>query len=164
MNTPNEFVFERMLNAPLDLVWKVHTEAEHLTKWWGPAGMKFSYKKMEFKPGGIFHFCMEAPDGSTMSAKFIYREISPKTKLVFVVNFADENGISMKHPMASDWPLDILNNISFEAMGDQTKVILKGQPLNATESEKQVYFNSFDSMNGGYGGSYDVLIDYLKTL
>jgi uncharacterized protein YndB with AHSA1/START domain len=163
MTPKSEFTFERMLNAPLDLVWKVHTEAEHLVKWWGPAGMKFSYKKMEFKPGGIFHFSMEGSDGSKMWAKFIYREISPKTKLVFVVNFTDENGVSMKHPMASDWPLDIQNTITFEAIGNQTKVILKGQPLNATESEEQVYYSSFDSMNGGYGGSYDVLIDYLKT-
>ena len=33
-----ELVFERVFDAPRDLVWKVLTDPERVTNWWGPHG------------------------------------------------------------------------------------------------------------------------------
>src|ERR1041385_1556257 len=70
-----EFVISRVFDAPRDLVWKAFTECEHLMHWWGPKGFKMVSCKMDFRPGGIFHYCLESPDGQKMWGKFIYREI-----------------------------------------------------------------------------------------
>lgn len=35
-NSPEatEYVYTRDFDAPLDLVWKVHTEVDHMKHWW----------------------------------------------------------------------------------------------------------------------------------
>lgn len=65
-----EFVIEREFNAPRDLVWKVFTERDHLMRWWGPKGFKMIVGKLDLKPGGLFLYGMEAPDGSEMWGKW----------------------------------------------------------------------------------------------
>lgn len=164
MNDAKEFVFERTLNAPLDLVWKVHTEPDFLMSWWGPAGFKATYVKMDLRPGGMLHYGLTDQEGNVMWGKMIYREVIPKIKLVFVLSFSNEKGDSVKHPMAPDWPLEILNTVIFEETGNVTKVIIKGQPINSTPDEANVYYNSFDSLQGGFGGSYSKLEEYIRTL
>ena len=33
-----ELRISRLLNAPIELVWKVWTDPDHIKKWWGPNG------------------------------------------------------------------------------------------------------------------------------
>ncbi|MEO6301791.1 MAG: SRPBCC domain-containing protein, partial [Bacteroidia bacterium] len=33
-----EIKISRLLNAPVELVWKVWTEPGHIANWWGPIG------------------------------------------------------------------------------------------------------------------------------
>ena len=91
----------RIFNAPRERVWKAWTEAEHLGNWWGPKGFDIVSVKLDLRPGGIFHYCLDRPEGQEMWGKFIFREIVPEQRLVFVVSFSDaEGGLSA----ASDEP------------------------------------------------------------
>jgi uncharacterized protein YndB with AHSA1/START domain len=166
VNDQRRFTLKREINAPLSLVWKVHTEAEHLSKWWGPKGMKMVKTIVDLRPGGVFHYGMEAPDGTVMWGKFVYREIVPEEKLSFVVSFSDENQGMAKHPMAPDWPMEILTEMHFVAEGSKTIITLSGHPVNATDAEIETYFSQFaqESMKGGFGGTYDELDAYLTTI
>src|SRR4051812_28782046 len=116
----NEFKITRVLDAPRELVWKAHTEADRLMQWWGPKGLKMIAGELDLRPGGIFHYGMETPDGQQMWGKFVYREIVPQEKLVFVVSFSDANGGITRHPMSDTWPLEILNILTFEEQDGQT--------------------------------------------
>ena len=62
----------------------------------------------------MFHYGMRGPDGSEMWGKFVYREIAPPERLVFIVSFSDENGGMTRHPMAPTWPLEMLNTLTFD--------------------------------------------------
>ena len=157
-----EFVITREFKAPLALIWKVQTEAEHLAKWWGPKGFKMLSCKLDLRPGGLFHYGMESPDGHTMWGKFVYREVVPKTKLVFVVSFSDEKGGFTRHPMAANWPLEVLNTMILEEKNGKTIMTMKGHPINASEEENKMYFSAFDSMNQGFKGTFDQLEEYLS--
>ena len=79
MGQEKEFEIIRELNAPIDLVWKMHTQAEHLAKWWGPKGFKMLKCDLNFNPNGIFHYGMESPDGNKMWGKL--------TVVVLLVSF-----------------------------------------------------------------------------
>ncbi len=79
-----KFTLSRTFKAPRALVWKAFTEAEHLGKWWGPKGMAIHVATFDFRPGGQFHYSMTAPDGASMWGKFLYREIVPQERVVFV--------------------------------------------------------------------------------
>jgi uncharacterized protein YndB with AHSA1/START domain len=162
MAEKNEFTITRVFNAPLDLVWKAHTEPERLAQWWGPKEFKMLVSKMDLRPGGIFHYGMESPDGHKMWGKFVYREVVPQQKLVFVVSFSDENGGTTRHPMSNIWPLEVLNTAVFSEHNGKTTLIIKGHPINSTEEEDNVYYSAFDGMNQGFKGTYDQLDEYLS--
>lgn len=73
----------RMLKAPIDLVWEVWSKPEHIAQWWGPTGFTNTIKEMDFREGGEWKFTMHGPDGKNYPNRSVYKEITPKTRLVF---------------------------------------------------------------------------------
>lgn len=163
VNPPAEqaFVVTRTFNAPLDLVWKAYTEAERLTKWWGPKGFKMIRCELDLRPGGTFHYGMESPDGHRMWGKFVYREVVPQERLTFVVSFSDESKGITRHPMSNTWPLEVLTITDFAEQDGKTTVSISGWPINATEQETATYNASHEGMRQGFKGTMDQLEEYL---
>ena len=60
--------------------------------------------KMDLRPGGTYHYGMRTPDGKEMWGRFVYREIIPPERIVFVNSFSDPEGGITRHPMAPTWP------------------------------------------------------------
>ncbi len=164
MAEKNDFTITRVFDAPRDLVWKAHTEAAHLAKWWGPKGFKMLACNIDLRPGGLFHYGMESPDGHKMWGKFVYREIQPQDKLVFVVSFSDENGGTTRHPMSEGWPLEVLNTATFTEQDGKTTMIIKGHPVNASKDEETIFFSAFEGMNQGFKGTYDQFEEYITSI
>jgi len=167
MANSNAFTLTRVLNAPRELVWKVYTQEEHLAKWFGPKGLKMISTKLDFRPGGIFHYGMQTPDGHEMWGKFIYREIIAPERLVFIVSFSDKNGGTTRHPMAPNWPLETLSDTTFEEVEGapaKTKLTLNWSAINATPEECRIFDDSHASMNQGHNGTFEQLDEYLKTI
>jgi len=160
----NEFKITRVLDAPRELVWKAHTEADRLMQWWGPKGLKMIASELDLRPGGTFHYGMEMPDGQQMWGKFVYREIVPQEKLVFVVSFSDANGGITRHPMSDTWPLEILNILTFEEQDGQTTLTISGHPINASAEEQATFDGARAGMNQGFNGTYDQLAAYLSEI
>ena len=159
-----ELVITRVINAPKTLVFDAFTQAEHLVHWWGPAGLKIDVLTLDVRPGGIFHYCMNTPDGNKMYGIFKYISISAPNKIVFTNSFADENANIIKAPFDIDFPLEVLNTWTFEEENGQTTLTLRGFPQNATEDQKNVFISIIPSMNQGFGGTFEQLVAYLKTL
>jgi uncharacterized protein YndB with AHSA1/START domain len=158
-----EFVITRVFDAPRELVWKAHSEIEHLKHWWGPKGFTLDAAKFEFRPGGIFHYQMRAPNGFIMWGRFNYREIAPPERIVYVVSFSDEKGGVTRNPMSHTWPLEMLNTVTFTEHGGRTTLTIRTVALGGTEEERKSFVDGFDSMRQGYTGTLDKLADHLKT-
>ena len=157
-----EFVLSRVFDATREQMWKVWTDPKHLMQWWGPKGFTMKAAKVDLRHGGIFHYGMLTPDGKDMWGKFTYREIAPPERLVFVVNFSDENGGITRHPMNPNWPLSILSTITFaEEPGGKTKVTVQWSPLNPTDIESKTFEEGKSSMQQGWGGTMEQLAAYL---
>jgi uncharacterized protein YndB with AHSA1/START domain len=163
-----EFSISRVFDAPRDLVFKAWTESERLALWWGPKGFKMLIAKLDLRPGGVFHYCMQAPEGSAMGGKmwgkFVYREIEPPRRLVFVNSFSDEAGGLTRHPLAPIWPLEVLNVLTFAEHQGKTTVTLTGIPINVTEAEREIFKTWHKSMQQGFGGTLDQLEQYLAEV
>ncbi|MFC5468093.1 SRPBCC domain-containing protein [Cohnella suwonensis] len=157
----SEFVISRTFNAPRDLVFKAWSEAEHLQHWWGPKGLAISVATLDFRPGGTFHYCMKAPDGNEMWGKFVYREIVPAEKIVFVNSFSDPEGNIVRPPFLLTFPLEVLNVLTFDEQDGKTTLTLRGGPINATEDELKLYESMHDSMQQGFTGTFDQLEEHL---
>ena len=155
------FEISRVFDATRDKVWKAWTEPARLKQWWGPRGFKVHTCKVDLRPGGTFLYGMTAPDGSEMWGKFVYREIDAPKKLVFVVSFSDPQGGVTRHPSAETWPAYIHSTVSFEEQGRKTKVTVQWIPQDASEVERRTFEEGRPSMQGGWGGTFDTLTEYL---
>lgn len=160
-NDLQEFVISRVFDAPRELVWKAFTEPQRMKEWWGPKGVTITRSEMDLRPGGCYHYAMRTPDGNTMWGKFVYREITPPSRMVFVSSFSDEAGGVTRHPMAPTWPLEMLSIFSFEEEGGKTRFTVRWSPLNASEEERAAFAAGHASMQQGWGGTLDKLAAFL---
>jgi len=156
-----ELVITRIFDAPRELVWQAFTEADRLAQWWGPKGFTMLVRMLDFRPGGAFHYAMRAPDGHTMWGRFVYHEIQAPERMVFVSSFTDEGGVITRASFSPTWPLEILNVVTFTESSGKTTVMLRGGPVNASEEERATFWNSQDSVEQGFVGTFDQLAAYL---
>lgn len=159
-----ELVITRVFDAPVERLWAVWTEAEHLKHWWGPKGMTMAVAQLDLRPGGVFHYSLRTPAGQEMWGKFVYREVAAPARLVYVNSFSDAEGNLVRHPMAATWPLEVLNTMTFEPHEGGTMLRLSGGPINANEEERATFVGALEGVKQGFAGTMAQLDAYLATL
>ena len=78
----------RLFNAPRELVFKVWTRPEHVSKWWGCKGTYKVDSTMDFKVGGAFTHVMHTHDNGVLPYKGIFVEITEPSRISWDANFA----------------------------------------------------------------------------
>ena len=81
-----ELTYVRTWNAPRELVFACMTTPEHLTHFWGPAGVSTPLDNItvDLRPGGVFETIMvNDSDGAEYPSRGVYVEIDPPAKLVW---------------------------------------------------------------------------------
>ncbi|HEY3268462.1 MAG TPA: SRPBCC domain-containing protein [Armatimonadota bacterium] len=155
------FVITREFDAPRDLVWKAHSEAERLKQWWGPKGFAMAHCTLDFRPGGIFHYALRSPNGQEMWGRFAYREIAPREKIVFASSFSDPDGAIVRAPFSETCPLEFLNTLTLFEHDGRTTLTITVAPINADDAEMATFESMRDSMRQGFGGTFDQLAAHL---
>lgn len=156
------FTITREFAAPRALVWQIWSERDHLMRWFGPKGFTTQVARMDLRPGGMFHYRMTTPDGKELWGRFVYREIVPPEKLVWVNSFSDPDGGVTRHPFSSDpWPLHLLTVVTFTESAGRTTVQVTWLPLDASDAERKTFDAGHDSMRMGWGGTLEQLEAYL---
>ena len=155
------FVISRAFDAPRERLWKAWTERDRLMQWFGPKGFKMPVAKMDFRPGGIFHYCLRSPDGHEMWGKFVYREIVAPERIVLVNSFSDEAGGLTRHPMSATWPLEMLSTFTLAEQQGRTSVTVRWVPINPTEQERKTFDAAHEGMKQGWTETFDQLVAYL---
>jgi uncharacterized protein YndB with AHSA1/START domain len=140
-----ELVFERILDAPRHLVWKVLTDPERVTRWWGPHGFTTTVVEMDLRVGGNWRFINRGPDGQEAPFKGEYLEIvSPErmvqTQVFDVPGFNDRAAI---------------NTLTLEAQGNRTKLVARSRFPSIDDLEGALS----TGMVGGALETYDRLAD-----
>ncbi len=161
MSTPKkEFTIVRKLKAPKEMVFNAFSEAKAMGEWWGPVEMPITVVKFEFKPKGIFHFKMEG-NGEVMWARFTYGQIAKPDLIEFINSFSDEHANICRAPFSPIWPLEIYNKITLTEANGITTLTISGYPINSTEEEDAMYYSITESMEKGFGATFDQLEKYL---
>jgi uncharacterized protein YndB with AHSA1/START domain len=70
-----ETVTCRVIAAPRGEVFKAWTTAEHLARWWGPAGFRNTFDEFQPRPGGLWRFVMHGPDGTDYRNESVFVEV-----------------------------------------------------------------------------------------
>jgi uncharacterized protein YndB with AHSA1/START domain len=129
--TPTKDVqIERTFNAPIDLIWAMWTEPEHFANWYGPMGASIPRADMDVRVGGRRHIAMamETPRGP-MQMFFVgeYREVSPKTRLVYTESMADAEGNVLapeQMGMPAGAPHETSIVVELEDLGERTRMVM----------------------------------------
>lgn len=103
-------------------------------------------------------------NGQEMWGKWVFREITPPRKLVYINSFSDEKGGLTRHPMSPTWPLEMLTTVTFEEEDGKTQLTLTWVPVNANEQERQTFLGGMDGMKSGWTGSFDNLDNELAVM
>jgi uncharacterized protein YndB with AHSA1/START domain len=158
------FIITRTFDAPRELIFNLWSDPNHLRRWWGPKGCTVGFCNMDLRPGGQLLYSLRTPDGNEMWGKFVYREILPPERIVFVNSFSDPQGNVTRSPFNPQWPLEILNTLNLGEQFNLTTLTLMGRPLNPTEAELQLFDSMLDSLHQGFSATFDQLSAYLATL
>ena len=157
------FIITRRFAAPRATVYAAWTEEDRLNRWFGPKGFTMPRCSLDLRVGGTFLYGLQAPDGSMMWGKWVFQEITPPERIVVLSSFSDEQAGVTKHPMAPEWPLRTLSTTTFAEADGGTLVTVHWQPHEATELERTTFVAGFQSMTGGWGGTFERLDAYLAA-
>jgi uncharacterized protein YndB with AHSA1/START domain len=150
-------------NAPKQLVFNAFSTAEALNEWWGPAETKNSALSLDFRPGGVFHFKMDF-NGNVNYARFLFKTIEPYDLLEFTNAFADEQANPIPAPFDVTLPVEIFYSLRFSEKNGKTTIDLTGEPCNASQAEVDGFVSINESMQQGFGATFEKLGVYLKNL
>lgn len=95
----NVLVLEQTFDAPRDVVFSMFSKEEHLKRWWSPGGWEITSSTMDFREGGMWHYCMKCVDpdqgdllGMESWNKAVYGEIHEPERISYVDSWADAEG------------------------------------------------------------------------
>lgn len=144
---PRDIRIERVFDAPLDLVWRAHTERELLAQWWG-RGNKLDIERFEPERGGHWRFVEHGPEGvSGFEGRF--REVTPRERMVQTFEWDGMPGYVA------------VNSTTFEDLGNgRTRIVTTSQFHTAEERDGMLS----SGMEGGLSQSYAALDRLLTEL
>ncbi len=160
-----ELLITRVFDGPREAMFNAWTDPERLKHWWGPKDFTWNGCKIDLypgNPGSVFHYCMRSPDGIDMWGRFVYLEIRSPERLIFINSFSDEEGYPVKHPLMPDWPLEILNTLTFKEDNGRTTLNMHAIPHSATALECRTFEAGRDSIRKGFASAWEHLANYLE--
>jgi uncharacterized protein YndB with AHSA1/START domain len=141
MNIPEEaknrtLTIEKLIDAPVSLVWEAWSNPEHVLGWWDPPGMTLTIVEHNFTQGGNWKYTTPMPDGKEFISEGTYLEIIPFKKIVTTMDLK---------PMTEGSVIHIL----FEEIGEQTQFTFSAvypTEAYAKQQEAMGFYN-------GWGGA-----------
>jgi uncharacterized protein YndB with AHSA1/START domain len=134
-----EIIMTRVLDAPRSLVWKVWTQLEHLSNWWGPRGFTTTTEKRECVPGGVWKYVMHGPDGTDYQNLMTFLEV------------VEHERLSYKQGGAGDTePINFQVTVTFADEGDaldKTKLVMR--LVFPSKQAKDYVVNTYNAIEGG---------------
>ncbi|GIT81229.1 hypothetical protein LLS1_28980 [Leifsonia sp. LS1] len=98
-------VVRRILDAPVATVWRLWTDPELVTEWWGPEDYTSESATIDLRVGGAYVFGMRAPEYQGGAVSFtggVYSAIVPHERLEFTQSITDEDGTPLPDDQLPD--------------------------------------------------------------
>jgi len=149
MNTKKKELFIiHLFDAPKEIVFEAWTNPEQLKHWYAPDGCTIEFKSINVIEGGHFHSCIYDPIHGECWVKGTYLEVVLDQKLVFTMvmtNKAGDSVSSVEAGKTEDWPEEQITTVTFESIGQRTKVSIH-QTVLEEEAKKTGAYQSWIKM------------------
>ena len=159
MSNQDSVVIERNFDAPVELIWKMWTDADHFSKWYGPMGMSIPVAEMDVQVGGKRRICMEMKTPERHMKMWFtgeYTEVSPTSRLVYTDAMCDEDG-NLIPPSAMGMP---------EGTPESTSVVVELEAVDGGTKMTMTHIGvpAESPGAGGWRMAFDKLGEYVATL
>lgn len=153
------FVINHTFEAPLETVFKMWTDLDHLARWLPPRGFTMKVIEGEIREGSTTFFSMSDGGGITMYGRAKYLEIERPNRLVYTQWFTDEKGNVARHPMSPVWPERMRTTVELSPeSSDITLVTVRWEiDSDATSEEAAAFSRAKAGMTQGWMGSFEKL-------
>jgi uncharacterized protein YndB with AHSA1/START domain len=141
-------VVERLIDAPVALVYAAWTDPAQVRQWWGPRCFTTPECEMDVRVGGRLYMIMQGPQGPGYPMDGYFQEIVPNEKLVFSNRPLGPDG----QPLA-----DGVTTVTFRAVGDKTQLTME---MVARTS----FLPMLEGMDQGCNEQTDKLVEYAEAL
>lgn len=148
MEKSKELLITHLFDAPQELVFNAWTDPEKLQHWYAPNGCTIEFKSINAIQGGRFHSCIHDPVHGDCWIIGDYLEVKFPEKLVLTMTLSNELGEAVNADTAAkpeDWPQTIITTVTFEPIGNQTKLTLH-QTVDEVQAKKTGAYQSWFSM------------------
>ena len=140
-----EIVTTREFDAPLELVFDVLTEPEHVRNWFAPFTDVVTECSIDLRVGGSYHIVFVTEDGTECSFRGTYLEVEPPTRTVATWLF-------------EGWPdADAVETVELHEADGVTTLTVR---LAFRDEAGRAHMTRSD----GQEDSFDKLEDYLRSL
>lgn len=145
INPKLDLVFERVIDAPVRLVWEALTKPEHLKAWYPREWGRVARAEMDVRPGGIFSIDIAGPDGQEFPNLGCFLEVVPMERLVWT---------SMLFPgyrpaVFDDVPITAI--VTMESVGTGTRYVFTALHRDEADLEK--------NMESGWQAGTEIALD-----
>jgi uncharacterized protein YndB with AHSA1/START domain len=87
-----DLVYERVFDAPRELVWRANTDRELIPRWWGPHRHSTRVEEMDVRPGGTWRFVSVDKEGNEFAFYGEYLEVVEPERIKWTFMF-DVEGV-----------------------------------------------------------------------
>ena len=160
-----QFVINRSFDAPLELMFEMWTNPEHIAQWLAPTGFTMEFLQSKSPAEGSTFYFMTNGNGVDFYGKKRILEMRKPDRVVYTQQFCDKDENISRHPLAPTWPETMLTAVELSAEGqNRTRVTVTWEVYGAaTKEELETFILSRAGMNQGWTGSFNKLDDYLAN-
>lgn len=87
-----DLTYERVFDAPRELVWRANTDAELIPRWWGPRGHTTRVVELDLRAGGRWRWVSTDESGNEFAFYGEYLEVVPPERITWTFMF-DVEGV-----------------------------------------------------------------------
>jgi uncharacterized protein YndB with AHSA1/START domain len=150
---------ERVVDAPVQLVWQLWTDPDSFCEWYGPSGATIAVIAMDVRVGGRRHICMsvDTPNGK-MQMWFTgeHLVVVENELLVYSESMSDEHGNVLPASalgMPHDHPTTTTVTVELAPTDDGTKIVMTHAGIPDGSPGAMGWNMAFDKLDAYVGPS-----------
>lgn len=153
-----QFFITRTFEAPIERVYEMWTDPEHLAQWMPPTGATMRFLRAELRVGGTSFYAMTMANDAVMHGRVTYLALERPNCIVYTQQFCDDKEQVITAPFFADWPQTMLTTVEFVSEAtERTRVTLRWEPQDASAAAIAEFVKQRGSMTIGWTGSFDKL-------
>lgn len=153
-----QFVIARTIDAPIERVYEMWTNPDHLAQWLPPTGATMRFVRAEPRIGGTSFYAMTMANGAVLYGRVSYLVLERPRRIVYTQQFCDEGEQVIGAPFFAHWPRTMLTTVELVSEApDRTRVCLRWEPQEASAADIAEFVKQRGSMTMGWTGSFDKL-------